>query len=117
MTTTYPGGRKPAALERKVSDRPLFSLGQLVATPGALETMEKFQTLPLTLIRRHVRGDFGDLCAADQEENWLAIEHGFRVFSAYELTRLDSGRIETEKLWVITECDRSVTTVLCPSEY
>ena len=86
----------------------LFPLGQVCGTPGAQEGV-----LPLILrdaLIRHQSGDWGDICDADRAENELALEHGFRVHSAYEY----AGQ---PKFWVITEADRSVTTFLLPSEY
>lgn len=90
--------------------RPRFALGQLVATPGALESLQKAGQSPLELIARHVTGDWGDLGEEDKQENEFSVEKGYRILSAY---RLESG----EKVWVITEADRSATTILLPSEY
>jgi hypothetical protein len=89
--------------------KPLFKLGQTAATPGALGLAEDLGINFLGLLARHVTGDFGDLCEDDLRENRNAIENGFRVFSAYEFA---GG-----KFWVITEADRSVTTILLPEEY
>ncbi len=91
--------------------RPLFPLGQIVATPGALETMARKGIDPAGLIHRHVTGDWGDLCQEDAEENNYSVEHGLRILSAY------GARDDPDRLWVITEADRSVTTILCPDEY
>jgi hypothetical protein len=88
----------------------LFALGQLVATPGALEKIQEAEQSPLELIARHVTGDWGELDEEDRNENKLSLEKGYRILSAYILR---SG----VKVWVITEADRSVTTVLLPSEY
>ncbi|MBH1829224.1 plasmid related protein [Stenotrophomonas maltophilia] len=63
----------------------------------------------MPLVARHVRGDFGDLCDEDRESNRQAIQYGSRVLSSYEL--------KGGKVWIITEADRSVTTVLLPSDY
>ena len=90
--------------------RPLFALGQTLATPGALETLAKADQEPLGLLFRHVTGDWGDLPEEDIEENRLSVEKGFRVFSSY---KLETGA----KVWVITEWDRSATTILLPEEY
>lgn len=87
----------------------LFDLGQTVATPGALEAMQAANVDPVTLLIRHQRGDWGDLCNEDQQANTEALKHGSRLLSAYLLG--------TVKLWIITESDRSVTTILLPSEY
>ena len=90
---------------------PLFSAGQIVATPGALALLEQANKTPLEFVSRHLRGDWGDdLCQDDKTENELSLKQGFRLLSSYKVT-------ETEKLWIITEADRSVTTLLLPSEY
>ncbi|MDP2895515.1 MAG: hypothetical protein Q8Q12_03020 [bacterium] len=87
-----------------------FALGQLVATPGALQALEATGQAPLEFLRRHVSGDWGDLGDEDRKENELSLEHGFRILSAY---RLSDGT----KVWIITEADRSSTTLLLPEEY
>jgi hypothetical protein len=89
---------------------PLFPAGQIVATPGALALLEEAKRTPLEFIFRHLRGDWGDLCEEDKTENELSLKYGFRLMSSYEVTN-------TEKLWIITEADRSVTTLLLPMEY
>jgi hypothetical protein len=91
------------------TSRPL-TLGRLAATPAALDALVATDTHPLTLLRRHSIGDWGDLCAEDIEANRLALALGGRVLSAYTLT--DGVRI-----WVITEADRSATTLLLPEDY
>ena len=85
-----------------------FLLGQLVSTPGALEFVSHDQML--AALSRHVRGDWGDMDADDRAENERSLKEGLRLFSSYR-TR---GGI---KFWIITEADRSVTTVLLPDEY
>lgn len=87
-----------------------FSLGRVVATPGALEALANAEEEPLTYLRRHALGDWGDLSVEDLEENELSLLQGFRLLSAYHLPDL-------VKIWIITEADRSVTTILLPSEY
>lgn len=89
---------------------PLFPSGRLVATPGALALLQQVNKSPLEFLSRHLRGDWGDLCEEDKTENELSLKHGFRLMSSYPVT-------ETEKLWIITEADRSVTTLLLPAEY
>ena len=89
---------------------PLFSAGRIVATPGALALLEKVQKSPSEFLSRHLRGDSGELCQEDKAENELSLKHGFRLLSSYPVT-------ETDTLWIITEADRSVTTLLLPSEY
>ncbi len=90
---------------------PLFPAGQIVATPGALALLQQANKTPLEFVSRHLRGDWGDdLCQDDKTENELSLKQGFRLLSSYRVT-------ESEKLWIITEADRSVTTLLLPSEY
>jgi hypothetical protein len=87
-----------------------FALGQLVATPGALAALEATQQDPLSFVQRHVQGDWGDLDAHDIAENEFSLTHGLRLLSAYTLT-------DNTRIWIITEADRSVTTILLPEEY
>lgn len=87
-----------------------FELGQIVATPGALALLQKAGQDPSEFLTRHARCDWGDLNHSDQKENEYALAHGLRLLSSY---RINAG----EKLWVITESDRSATTVLLPDEY
>ena len=89
--------------------KPLFDLGQLVATPGALAALEKTGQNAMEFLSRHVRGDWGDLPKEDKDENQLSLAKGFRLLSSYRTT---AGTI-----WVITEADRSHTTLLLPEEY
>ena len=88
----------------------LLSLGQLAATPSALDALATTNTDPFSLLRRHVSGDFGNVPPEDAAANLLALAIGARVISSYTLS--DSTRI-----WVITEADRSLTTILKPEEY
>jgi hypothetical protein len=88
----------------------LFSLGQVVATPGALTALQKAGQQPQEFLARHLQGDWGDLCEEDRQENALSLERGFRLLSRYNTS---AG----EALYVITEADRSVTTLLLPEEY
>ena len=88
-----------------------FSLGQTLITPGALRVLGELQVLPLTLYRRHVSCDWSELEAEDQRSNELAVRRGGRIFSSYH-----AGTPKV-KFWVITEADRSATTILLPSEY
>jgi len=88
----------------------LFPLGRLVATPGALVLIRSAgeDLLPM-LLERHQSGDWGDVLPEDARENEFSVRHGFRIVSSY--------RVAGERLWVITERDRSATTLLLPSEY
>ena len=93
----------------------LFGIGTLYVTRGIQALIDE-QDLDVTpFIARHQTGDWGEVCAEDAGENQLSLEKGFRILSAYSFTSDIDG--ETYKLWVVTEADRSVTTVLRPSEY
>ena len=86
-------------------------LGETYATPGAQSALEENGQNASEFIKRHSRGDFGEaLCEEDREANFEAIQNGSRLFSAYYLR-------DGQKLWIITEWDRSSTTVLLPEEY
>lgn len=87
----------------------LFPLGAVVATPGALDLLDRNGINATTYLTRHQRGDFGTVCPSDVQENLFAADHGSRILSAYDIGK--------ERLWIITEADRSVTTLLLPSEY
>ncbi len=89
---------------------PLFPLGRLVATPGALALIRHAgERLLPTLLERHRSGDWGEVPAEDVRENEVSVRHGFRIISSYW--------VAGERLWIITERDRSATTLLLPSEY
>jgi len=90
--------------------RSLFGLGEVVTTPGALRAFLRAQQSPLELLERHLGGDWGDLCPEDITENEFALANGLRLFSSYTTSAGD-------RIWVITEADRSVTTFLLPDEY
>jgi len=87
----------------------LFPLGQIVATPGALEALTRADQTPNEFLLRHVSGDWGDLQAHDLAENMYSLKHGFRVMSTY---RTKTG----DTLWLITEAGRASTTLLLPEE-
>lgn len=89
---------------------PLFELGLVTATPGALAALAESGESALLYVQRHVLGDWRAMDAADQQENQRAVREGYRVLSAYSLR---NGR----RLWIITEWDRSATTLLLPEEY
>ncbi len=105
-----PNDSSSASSQKASVSLPLFPLGQVLATPGALELLKSYQLLPLSFIQRHVVGDWGDICVEDQQVNADALQHGYRLMSVYAITL-------TEKLWIITEADRSCTTILLPQEY
>ena len=87
-----------------------FVLGQTFITPGAEEALMIAGQTAIEFLRRHMSCDWGDLSDDDIQENELSLKKGFRLLSAYQ-----TGK--GQKLWIITEADRSATTVLLPSEY
>jgi hypothetical protein len=88
----------------------LFTLGQVVATPGALDALQDSGQSPADFLSRHIQGDWGEVCAEDKRLNDEAIKEGSRILSAYVTTK-------GMRLWVITEADRSSTCILLPEEY
>jgi hypothetical protein len=98
---------------------PRFELGQLCQTPGAQAVLQRYQVNPFLLIGRHLQGDWGDVCPEDARANEDALQEGARVLSAYVLPPpvSEGETLAPAKVWVITEADRSVTTILLPEEY
>ena len=93
-----------------------FRLGQTVATPAALEALQEAGQTALPFLQRHQSGDWGDVCPEDKQSNDEAVAHEGdhdqqqRVLSAYRTAK-------DVKIWIITEWDRSVTTILLPEDY
>ena len=87
-----------------------FSIGKLVATPGALEAFARTGQRPIPFVARHQLGDWGDVPPEDAEENELSVREGLRILSSYRLQN-------KTRMWIITEADRSSTCVLLPEEY
>lgn len=87
-----------------------FTLGQTLITPGALEALQISGQTAIEFLRRHISGDWGELSDDDVKENELSLEQGFRLLSRYQTSK-------GERLWIITEADRSATTILLPIEY
>lgn len=87
-----------------------FALGSLFATPGALTALQAAGKEPAEFLARHECGDWGTVCDEDRAENELSVERGFRIMSVYRLN-------DDVKIWIITEADRSSSTILLPSEY
>jgi hypothetical protein len=85
-------------------------LGRIVATPGACEALREAAQSAYDFLARHASGDWGEVCEDDRQENALSLKESFRLLSAYTLT---TG----QKLWIITEADRSATTLLLPEDY
>ncbi len=90
--------------------RPLFSLGDVVVTPGALAAFVIAKEYITPYLGRHQHGTWGDLSPEDVRANEQALKHGLRLLSAYHLR-------DNTKIWIWTEADRSATTVMLPSEY
>ncbi len=90
--------------------KPKFSLGECVATLGALAAFEQTGENITTFLARHQSGDWGEVDEQDTQENDISVVRDFRILSAYRLA--DGTRI-----WIITEADRSSTCVLLPEEY
>ena len=91
--------------------KPLFTLGHVVATPGALAAIGVSGDDLSTYLARHQFGDWGDVDAHDWRENQLSLEQGLRLMSVYSLS------LTGVKIWIITEADRSSTCILLPEEY
>ena len=87
-----------------------FELGTVVATPGALAALEEAQETALGYLARHESGDWGTVPPEDWEENEFSLTNEFRILSSYTLR-------DGTTIWIITEADRSVTTILLPSDY
>jgi hypothetical protein len=87
-----------------------YPLGQLCATPGALEALTEARQSAQEFFNRHARLEQGELCDIDHKANLVSVNKPLRIFSAFKTAR-------GVKLWIITEADRSVTTVLLPDEY
>ena len=89
---------------------PLFNLGDVVATPAALNALQSCNVTPAQLLHLHVNGNWGSVGEEDAKTNDAAVHNGERILSSYRIG-------EHTRIWVITEWDRSVTTILLPSEY
>ena len=89
---------------------PLFQLGAIAATPGAMALLQNDVELAAMFITRHQHGDWGDVDSEDWGANNSALRYGSRILSTYKL--LGAG-----VLWIITEADRATTTLLLPDEY
>ena len=114
----------------KPGSTPRFALGRVVATPGALALIHATNSNPFVLLARHVTGDWGEIDPEDVITNEDALEHGLRVLSVYRLplqAAVEKGAAPAQpskeadehdnRIWLITEADRSVTTLLLPEEY
>ena len=99
----------PSCKEQQPSE-PKFSLGQVVATSTALATLPTQDIV--AALDRHRRGDWGDVGKEDRQANERALKHGERLLSVYHAADGNGT-----KFWIITEWDRSLTTVLLPEDY
>jgi hypothetical protein len=97
-------------MESPEATRPKFRLGRIVATPGALELIQGEGREPMEFVERHVHGDFGELDEHDKLVNEQSLLHGGRILSSYRV-------VGEERVWIITEASREVTTLLRPEEY
>jgi hypothetical protein len=110
--------QQPTKKEQPMSKAVSFSLGRVVATPGALAALEKVGKAPIDYLQRHAKGDWGDVLGEeDKQANANALETGARLLSAYALP-------DETKLWIITDAvvdeetgERYATTLLLPEEY
>jgi len=93
-----------------VNGQVLFDLGELAITPNALASIIAAGKLPDLFIARHTAGDWSEMAEEDQSNNRNAIKRGSRIFSSYQVS-------PGVRVWVVTEADRSVTTILLPLEY
>ena len=93
---------------------PKFQLGKTVITPGAIDILAKHGTTPESLLQKHQSGDWGDICQEDANLNDEAVGNGDPERQGRLLSSYKTG---SDTIWVITEWDRSVTTLLLPSEY
>jgi len=103
---TVSGQEQLSSLRTKII---CFPLGHIVATPGALELLDRMAVNASDLLQRHQSGDWGNVPPEDAEENELSVVNGFRILSSYP--------VGTDRIWIITEADRSSTTLLLPEEY
>lgn len=87
-----------------------FPMGQIVATPASLQAIQDAQQTPLEFLSRHGQGDWGEVGKEDWDANDAALVEGTRLLSAYRTSK-------SVRIWIITEWDRSVTTILLPDEY
>ena len=113
MNTNPETSPATSSANQPLLDQARFPLGQLAATPGALELLEQYHVSLFDLLGRHVKGDWGDVGVEDAQANDQALINGYRVLSCYTLVPGDPDT----RVWVISEADRSVTTTLKPEEY
>ena len=129
--TSTSNGATPAQTTPTIiySNTARFPLGQIVATPGALELLQETGFSAAALLARHLHGDWGDLCKDDAELKAMALTDGSRIMSVYRL--VDAEKLKTTPrakrpdfptVWVITDATnedgkRECTTLLLPGDY
>lgn len=94
--------------------------GRFILTEGIAFDVDEniaFSKFVQTCVKRHERHDWGEMEKEDIEANNSALKNGDRLFSSYKIPEKLSLDVQAEKVWIITECDRSATTILYPSEY
>ena len=99
-----------SAVQTKEQGPAKFPLGEVVVTQGAAAALHEAGEHPLSYLRRHAHGDWGELDEEDKAENEFSLSNGLRLLSAYTLR-------DDTRIWIITEADRSATTLLLPQEY
>ena len=119
-----PHSMRPPTPVLIITNTARFALGQIVATPGALSLLQTLGFSAAALIGRHVHGDWGDCCTDDAATNEFAVTRRMRLMSVYRLVdpvkladTPRSKRSDLPTVWIISEADRSVTTLLLPEDY
>ena len=125
-SSSTPNSRPPVTI---MTNSSTFSLGQIVATPGALALLAETNRSAASLIARHMHGDWGDICKEDTGLNELAVRDGFRILSVYRLVDAEKlkatpvpRRTNLPTIWIITDAAddhgiRRCTTLLLPGDY
>jgi len=122
--SNFPEAKRPPTAVIIFTNAAKFQLGQVVATPGAMELLEQTGFSAAALLNLHVHGDWGDCDPKDAAQNELAIVRQRQVISVYRLVHNAKlaatprlKRIDLPTLWIITEADRSATIILRPQDY
>ena len=113
--TSHQQKKEEINMETKTVFKP-FKLGAVMITPGASDTV--LHQRVIECINRHLKGDWGNLCEEDAEENCISSHEGYRILSAYAIDETKPAKGHGENcFWIITEANRESTTILLPSEY
>jgi len=97
-------------MSNDIKNGPRFPMGRPAITPAAEAALNAVGIHPIRLLARHIHGDWGDLSVEDLAANELALRTGRRLLSSYTLPGVGN-------VWIITEADRSATTILLPDDY